>query len=112
MGRRYQQRRIYDRPQSEVRRGVERAVYELGLEVQPDSSEWEIQASRSMSTLTWGERVKVLMATSPGGGTQVLAESKLVFGFVDWGRNQKNVEQLFESMAALLGPGEMAPTES
>ncbi|MGI9595520.1 MAG: hypothetical protein ACR2QK_05135 [Acidimicrobiales bacterium] len=111
MGRKYQERRIYSQGQAEVRTAVERAVYELGLEVKPGSSEWEIQGSRSMSTFSWGEQIKVLMATSPGGGTQVLAESKLVFGFVDWGRNQKNVEQLLESMAALVGPGEVAPIE-
>ncbi len=107
----YQERRIYSQPQAEVRVAVERAVYELGLEVKPDSSEWEIRGARTMSTLSWGEQIKVLMATSPGGGTQVLAESKLVFGFVDWGRNKKNVDQLLTSMAALIGPGEVAPIE-
>lgn len=111
MGRRYQERRIYTQTQAEVRQAVERAVYELGLEVKPESTEWEIQGARTMSALSWGEQVKILMATSPGGGTQVLAESKLTFGFVDWGRNQKNVEDLLNSMGALLGPGESAPIE-
>lgn len=112
MGRRYAERRIYSQSQTEVRQAVTRAVYELGLEVKPDASEWEIRAARSMSNLSWGERISVLMATSPGGGTQVVAESKLVFGFVDWGRNQNNVDALFNSMAALLGPGEIAPLDS
>ncbi len=111
MARTHRQRRIYDQPQAEVRQAVERAMYELGLEIKPDSTEYEVRGVHSMSTLSWGEQVKVLLATFPGGGTQVVAESKLVFGFVDWGRNTSNVEGLFGSMAALLGPGEAAPLE-
>ncbi len=111
MGRTYTERRIYAEPQTKVRAAVERAVYELGMEVQPGSTEWEIKASHSMSALTWGERITGLMATSPGGGTQAVIESKLVFGFVDWGRNQKNVAGMFEAMEALIGPGELAPLE-
>lgn len=111
MGRMYRERRIYQSPQREVRAAAERAVYELGMEVKPAATEWELEASRSISPLTWGERVKALVATSPGGGTQVLIESKLVFGFVDWGRNQKNVVEMFASMEHLLGPGEPAPLE-
>jgi hypothetical protein len=62
-----------------------------------------------MSTFSWGERIAVVTATNPGGGTQVVAESKLVFGFFDWGRNQRNVEQLLASMDGALGPGQQAP---
>lgn len=108
----YRERRIYKKPQADVRAAAKRAVYELGMEVKPESTEWEIQAGYSISPLTWGERVKALMATSPGGGTQVLVESKLVFGFVDWGRNQKNVTELFAAMETVLGPGEPAPVET
>lgn len=111
MGRRYQERRIYSQDQPEVRQAAERAVYELGLSVKPGATEWEVQASQSMSALSWGERLTLLIATAPGGGTQVLAESKLVFGFVDWGRNRENVTSLFTSMEALLGPGEPVPVE-
>ncbi len=111
MARTYRQRRIYDHRQTEVGQAVERAMYELGLEIKPDATEYEVRGARSMSTLSWGEQVKVLLATSPGGGTQVIVESKLVFGFVDWGRNRSNVEAIFTSMAALLGPGEIAPVE-
>ncbi len=111
MARVYRERRVYPQPQSEVRQVAERAVYELGLAVKPDATEWQISASRSMSTLSWGERLTVQMATSPGGGTQVVAESKLVFGFVDWGRNRTNVEALLASMDDVLGPGERTPLE-
>lgn len=112
MGRVYRERRIYGCTQAEVRAAAERAVYELGMAVKPDSTEWELQADRAMSALSWGERMKALMATSPGGGTQVVLESKLVFGFMDWGRNQKNVESFFETMETVIGPGEPAPLET
>lgn len=112
MGRRYAERRIYRQTQAEVRQAAERAIYEMGLEVKPGATEWEIRAARSISNLSWGERISILMATSPGGGTQVVAESKLVFGFFDWGRNRQNVEALFTSMAALVGPGEIAELDS
>lgn len=111
MGSTYQERRIYDHTQAEVRSAVERAMYELGLNIDPVVSEYEMRADRTMSTFSWGERIKVLMATSPGGGTQVLMESKLVFGFVDWGRNQKNVKAMFDAMAQLIGEGVIAPVE-
>lgn len=111
MARVYQQRRIFDRPQAEVRIAVERAMYQQGMSIKPHGTEWELRASRSMSSLSWGERIKVLLATSPGGGTQVLTESKLVFGFVDWGRNQENVEGLFDAMEDLAGPGRIVPVD-
>ena len=111
MGRRYQERRIYPQAQAEVHQAADRALLEMGLDRKAGATEYEIQASQTMSALSWGERVTVRMATAPGGGTQVLAESKLVFGFVDWGRNQGNVEQLFSAMETVLGPGEPAPIE-
>ena len=111
MGRRYRERRIYPQDRTEVRNAAWRGVHELGLTPDPASGEWEVRSSQSMSTFSWGERIVVLTATNPGGGTQVVAESKLVFGFFDWGRNQRNVEQLLASMDEALGPGRPAPLE-
>ncbi|MEM9565194.1 MAG: hypothetical protein AAGA93_21410 [Actinomycetota bacterium] len=95
---------MYAQDRSEVRPAVDRAVRELGLTPDPTSGEWEVRASQSMSTFSWGERIHVLTATNPGGGTQVVVESKLVFGFVDWGRNQRNVESIIGSLDDLLTP--------
>lgn len=105
MGRSHRERRVYPQDRDEVRAAAQRAVGELGLVPDPTSGEWEVRASQAMSTFSWGEKVVVLTATNPGGGTQVVAESKLVFGFFDWGRNQKNVEQLLATMDGVLGPG-------
>ena len=112
MGRRHRERRIYPQERDEVRTAAQRAVIELGLFPDPESGEWEVRTKQAMSTFSWGERIVVVTATNPGGGTQVLAESKLVFGFFDWGRNQSNVEQLLASIDGLLGPGTPAPLES
>ncbi len=90
---------------------VDRAVRELGLEPDPDSGEWEVRAAQPMSNLSWGERIHVLTATNPGGGTQVVVESKLVFGFVDWGRNRRNVDAVLTSLDATLGPGTPDPLD-
>ena len=91
---------------------VDRAIRELGLAIPTrQSGEWEVRAARAMGTFTWGEKIHVLTATNPGGGTQVVAESKLVFGFFDWGRNRQNVEAIFESLDTTIGPGEPAPLE-
>lgn len=86
-----------------------RAVRELGLQPDPASGEWEIRAAQARSNYTWGERIHVVTATNPGGGTQVVVESKLVFGFVDWGRNRRNVEAIFAVLDETIGPGQPAP---
>jgi hypothetical protein len=90
---------------------ADRAVREIGLVPNPASGEWEVRASQPRSNYTWGERIHVITATNPGGGTQVVVESKLVFGFVDWGRNQRNVEAVLASLDATIGPGQPAPLE-
>ena len=38
----------------------------------------------------------------PSGSTLVTIRSSLVFGVVDWGRNQKNVDRLFARIEAVL----------
>jgi hypothetical protein len=110
MARKFSERRIYEQPQTEVRQAVERALVELGLTIKPGGTEWEITASRGINPLSWGERITVTMATFPGGGTQVITESKLSLGiaFVDWGRNQANVEAIYQAMEPVVGPGERA----
>lgn len=109
MGRRYRERRIYEADRGAARAMADRAVREIGLEPDQASGEWEIRAARPMGTFTWGERIHVLTATNPGGGTQVVVESKLVFGFYDWGRNQQNVEAILAALDDTLGPGRPAP---
>lgn len=111
MGRRYRERRIYQSGRAETRAMVDRAVREIGLEPDPSSGEWEVRAARPMGTFTWGERIHVVAATNPGGGTQVVAESKLAFGFFDWGNNQRNVESIFDSLDSTIGPGQPAPLD-
>lgn len=109
MGRLYRERRIYQATRAEARAMGDRAIREIGLDPDPSSDEWEIRAARPMGTFTWGERIHLVTATNPGGGTQIVVESKLVFGFFDWGRNRQNVEAILASLDTTIGPGEPAP---
>lgn len=107
MARIHQEKRVFPQPQAEVRRAAERAIVEAGLSLSSEATEYELKASRGINSGSWGERIRFIMATSPGGGTQVIIESKLTLGFFDWGRNKDNIESLFSSMEVVLGPGEI-----
>jgi hypothetical protein len=102
------ERRIYARDRADVRSAVERAVTEVGMRLDPPEGEWEVRASRPASLMTWGERIHVVTATNPGGGTQVVVESRLAFGLLDWGRNRENVQAILAALDGALGPGEPA----
>lgn len=106
MPRRHTERRTYAQRPHEVRATVERVVRELGLRPRPGDGEWEIVASRPIGPMTWGERITVITATDPGGGTQVIAESRLTFGLVDWGHNRANVESILGGLDTTLGTGD------
>lgn len=105
MARRYQERRVFPQSQSEVVVIAERAVAEVGLKINGRTADHELKASKGIQSGSWGERIRFQLATFPGGGTQVIIESRLVFGLFDWGRNRENVEGLFRSMEVVLGPG-------
>lgn len=108
----YRQRRVFPQPQLEVQRAAERAVVEAGLKLGSGSTEYEMKASRGINGGSWGERIVFTMATFPGGGTQVIIQSKLVLGLADWGRNEQNVHELFSSMEVVLGPGNILEIET
>ncbi len=112
VGRTFSERRVFPQGQNEVRSAAERAVHEQGWSIKPGATEWELRAAQNMSSMSWGERITISMGTAPGGGTQVIADSKLVFGFVDWGRNKSNVHDLFRSMETVLGPGHHESAQS
>ncbi len=105
MARMYRERRTFPQPQAEVYRAAERAIIEAGLKLGAGTTEYEIKTSRGINGGSWGERIVFTMATFPGGGTQVIIQSKLVLGIFDWGRNRENIESLFSSMEVVLGPG-------
>lgn len=64
----------------------------------------EVKATQQASPFSWGENISALLASAPGGGSQVVVQSKLKFGFFDYGRNQANVEKLFDAIDGRLGP--------
>ena len=104
MARRATGRRVYAQDRSEVRAAVEEVVGALGMRLEESDGEWEVRARQPVSFMTWGERIQVITATNPGGGTQVVAESRLSFGLVDWGRNQRNVDDILARLDERLDP--------
>ena len=98
MARRATGRRVYAQDRSGVRTAVEAVVGALGLRLEDAAGEWEVRARRGVSLMTWGERIQIVTATNPGGGTQVVVESRLTFGLIDWGRNQSNVDEILAAL--------------
>ena len=109
MPRSHHDRRTYAHDPADVRLAVPRVMGELGLRLRPGAGEWEVQASRPISMVTWGERITVTSATNPGGGTQVIVESRLSFGLVDWGRNRRNVDEILDALDAWFGVDRSPP---
>ncbi len=106
VGRKYSERLEFQRSAEDTIRAVEVAFTECGFPPSrsntPSTGMTEVRASRQMSAGSWGENVTAQVATAPGGGSQVVVESKLVFGFVDWGRNKTNVSQVVLALTRRL----------
>jgi hypothetical protein len=60
---------------------------------------YQVRVSFPFSMLSYGEKMDITIYQD---GT-VHARSKCVFGFVDWGKNRKNVTTFFGQMIALSG---------
>lgn len=106
MGRKYSERREFQRNVEDTVRAVEVAFTECGFPPSrsnsPSAGMIEVRASQQMSLASWGENVSAKVAAAPGGGSQVVVESKLIFGFVDWGRNKTNVDQVLVALSRRL----------
>lgn len=57
---------------------------------------------------TFGERIRVEVEAS-GDGTEVSVESKLRFGLIDWGENQRNVARILATLRAGLDEASQRP---
>ncbi len=84
-----------------------RAAQEMGMTLaQADPATGVITGKSSVSLSTWGENLTINVWQETPGTIQVRARSGLKFGLVDWGKNQKNLNQLFLKIdQALSGPG-------
>ena len=83
------------------------AIRSTGMSVtSADPTAGMITASASLSMASWGEDLNFRLWQEHDGRTAVQITSALKFGFVDWGRNQKNVDKVFEALDAhLANPG-------
>lgn len=61
-----------------------------------------INASGSMSWISWGENIVIGVGADPAGTVSVSLRSKLKFGLVDWGKNQQNINRLFGRIGAFV----------
>jgi hypothetical protein len=61
-----------------------------------------VTASARISWWSWGEKITVRLAKSPGG-TEVVVRSqcKLPTQSLDWGKNERNVNQILQGMGAV-----------
>lgn len=65
--------------------------------VDRDDQAHTVDGSASAGMRSWGEKI-VAKVTETETGSLVSIESKLKFGLLDWGKNQKNVEAIFEAL--------------
>src|SRR3954453_3993451 len=58
-----------------------------------------VSVSSDMTAFSWGENADIRVwriDDADGGGIGVAVESKLKFGLVDWGKNKRNIDKLFQ----------------
>jgi hypothetical protein len=64
-----------------------------------------VSVSSDMTAFSWGENADIRVwpiSDADGGGIGVAIESKLKFGLVDWGKNQRNIDKLFQRVDHVL----------
>jgi hypothetical protein len=70
-----------------------------------DLSTGVVSVSADMTAFSWGETADIRVwriEDADGGGIGVAIESKLKFGLVDWGKNQRNIGKLFARVDHVL----------
>lgn len=68
-----------------------------------DPGAWTVTYVKGISLTSWGEKAWAQVTQGPDGRTWVTVTSKLDFGFVDYGKNTKNVNAIVEAASARLG---------
>jgi hypothetical protein len=70
-----------------------------------DPSTGIVSISSEMTAFSWGENADIRVwriEETDGGGIGVAIESKLKFGLVDWGKNKRNIDKLFNRVDHVL----------
>ena len=87
------------------------ALNALGFRVKNSSeANGVIEAERDISVLSWGEKIKITIA-STSGGSQVNVESKSAYPLqaVDWGKNKENVQRILTDLDTRVAASSSAP---
>lgn len=74
-----------------------------------DPARGVIWADRSISFLSWGEKVTIYVQATPDGQTAVTIHSSLKFGLVSWGVNKRNFGEVFNALGRVLSAGTPPP---
>ena len=63
-----------------------------------DAGTGRIEASTGVSLSSWGEKVSVQVTEAGPDRSTVTVSTKLKFGLTGWGKLQKNIKRVFESL--------------
>ncbi|MBI2077032.1 MAG: hypothetical protein HYT80_01490 [Euryarchaeota archaeon] len=63
-----------------------------------ERTERRVVVRSGFSIRSWGEEITVDVLARPSGGTRVKAESRILVGLWDWGKNRSNLARLTKAL--------------
>lgn len=95
--------RTYTGDYATIFAAVSTAVQAEGMRILvADAARGVVDASVPLSWASWGENVHISVGVDQAGGVVVSMSSGLKAAIVDWGRNRRNIERVFERIDAVL----------
>ncbi len=103
---RWRDSRHFDAPDEAVREAARRVLRDMQVWWR-ESVGGTLQARMPANMSSWGERVEAWVQ-----GGVLDCESRCVFGFVDWGKNRKNVTKFLADVSQILMTSDLRPCHS
>ena len=69
-----------------------------------------IKAHVGVSAWSWGEHLEIMLYETAPGSTALTVSSGSYYALVDWGKNQKNIDELMALIMQKLSSSQMQPT--
>jgi hypothetical protein len=88
-----------DLPRDELRRMVKRTLESLRWRYDPGAKN-SLVAKVGVNFWSWGERVRIKLG--PDGEVFVRSQCALVTQCIDWGKNQRNVDQFLDRLEEVI----------
>jgi hypothetical protein len=96
----------YPLPRHLVVQALQYAIQRSSLAFRPDERNPNILfANSGLSLRSWGERITICI-TEHQGQTEVQVESTARWQLISWGKNQENVDRLFDHLHNCLPAGQ------